>query len=81
MGQILVRNVDDAVVQKLKFRASRDKLSLEETVRRILSEAVKPEAPSKEELLAELEQIRKMSPPITEPPFSEHLIREDRDSR
>lgn len=81
MGQILVRNLDDTIVQSLKIRASREKLSLEETVRRILSEAIKSENPSKEQLLAELEQIRKMSPPITEPPFAEHLIREDRDSR
>jgi plasmid stability protein len=81
MGQILVRNLDDSVIRRLKQRASQQKLSLEEAVRRILAEAAKPEKPSKQVLLAELDRIASMSPPITEPPFSEHLIREDRDSR
>ena len=81
MGQILVRNLSDGIIRRLKQRASEQNLSLEETVRRILAEATKPEKPSSEQLLKELERIRSMSPPITEPPFSEHLIREDRDSR
>lgn len=81
MGQMLVRNIDDAVIRQLKQRASREKLSLEEAVRRILAEAAKLDRPSPEELIAELNRIASMSPPITEPPFSEHLIREDRDSR
>ena len=81
MGQILIRNLDDAVIHDLKRRATREKLSLEETVRRILAEAVKSKRPSREELLAELDRIAAMSPPITEPPFAEDLIREDRDSR
>jgi plasmid stability protein len=79
MGQILVRNLDDAVIRRLKQRASQEKLSLEEAVRRILAEAAKPERPSKEQLLAELKRIREMGKPITEPPYAEHLIREDRD--
>lgn len=81
MGQILVRNLDDGIIRCLKQRASEQKLSLEETVRRILAEAAPPERPSPEELIAELNRIASMSPPITEPPFSEDLIREDRDSR
>jgi plasmid stability protein len=79
MGQILVRNLDDAVIQRLKRRASREKLSLEETVRRILDEAAKPKKPSKAELLAEMRRIREMGKPITKPPYAQHLIREDRD--
>jgi plasmid stability protein len=81
MGQILVRNLDDAVIARLKRRASQEKLSLEETVRRILAEAIAPQRPSPAELIAELDRIASMSPPITEPPFSEDLIRDDRDSR
>ena len=81
MGQILVRNLDDAVIRRLKQRASRQKLSLEEAVRRILAEATQPMKPSPEELIVELDRIAAMSPPITEPPFSEDLIREDRDTR
>ena len=78
MGQILVRNLDDALIKRLKQKAVKQGLSVEETVRRILAEAVKPD---KEALLKDLDRIRSMSPPITEPPFSQDLIREDRDSR
>jgi plasmid stability protein len=81
MGQILVRNLDDGVIRRLKQRASRENLSLEEAVRQILALAAQPDKPSPEELIAELNRIASMSPPITEPPFSEDLIREDRDSR
>ncbi|HTQ14359.1 MAG TPA: hypothetical protein VMH86_10825 [Rhizomicrobium sp.] len=80
MGQIIVRNLDDAVIQRLKRRAAREKLSVEETVRRILADA-EPAQPSKAELLAEIDRIAHMGKPITEPPYSEDLIREDRDSR
>ena len=78
MGQLIVRNLDDEIIERLKKRAALDKVSLEEAVRRALADAVKP---SKDELLEEARRIRAMSPPITEPPFGEHLIREDRDTR
>jgi plasmid stability protein len=78
MGQLIVRNLDDGIIKRLKKRAAADRISLEETVRRVLAEAVKPNV---EELMKEARRIRAMSPPITEPPFSEDLIREDRDSR
>ena len=79
MGQILVRKLDDAVIQRLKQRASGQKLSLEESVRRILAEAATPEKPSREQLIAEMDRIARMGKPITQRPFSEDLIREDRD--
>ena len=79
MGQILVRNLDDAVIQRLKHRASHEKLSLEETVRRILGDAVAPTRMSREQLVAEMDRIAKMGKPITKRPFAEDLIREDRD--
>jgi plasmid stability protein len=78
MGQILVRNLDEALIKRLKQKAAREGLSVEETVRRILADAVTPD---KKELLRELERIRAMSPPIVEPPFGWQLIREDRDRR
>jgi plasmid stability protein len=40
MAQILVRNLDDAVVESLKLSARRRGASLEQEVRRILAEAV-----------------------------------------
>jgi plasmid stability protein len=78
MGQIIVRKLDDAIIKRLKQRAKSQGVSLEEVVRRVLSEAVKP---NKAELLKELDRIRAMSPPITKPPFGWQLIREDRDKR
>ena len=58
MGQILVRNLDDAVITQLKFRAARNGKSLEQTVREIIADAVRP---SKEEAWAEIDRIRAMS--------------------
>lgn len=78
MGQLIVRNLEDALILRLKARASRQKLSLEEAVRRILAEA-EPAKMSRIELVAEMQRIADMGKPITKPPFSEDLIREDRD--
>jgi len=78
MGRIVIRELDDDVVKLLKQRAKKQGVSLEEVVRRILADAAKP---TKDELIEELRRIRMMSPPITEPPFSWQLIREDRDRR
>jgi plasmid stability protein len=55
MGQILVRNLDDSVIERLKARALRSDKSLEQTVREILIEAAKP---NREEALAEVNRIR-----------------------
>ena len=81
MGQILVRNIDDSVIRRLKQRASEERLSLEEAVRRILAEASKPRKLSREQLVAEMDRIAAMGKPITKPPFGWQLIREDRDRR
>ncbi len=43
MGQIVVRNIDDAVKARLKRRAARHGRSMEEEVRIILRDAVKQE--------------------------------------
>ena len=40
MASLSVRRVDGEVVRRLKLRARRDGMSVEETVRRILAEAV-----------------------------------------
>ncbi|MEA2839028.1 MAG: antitoxin FitA [Methylobacteriaceae bacterium] len=59
MGQILVRNLDDAVIKQLKSRAVRNGKSLEQTVRDIIADAVRP---SKEEAWAQVDRIRAMTP-------------------
>ena len=81
MRQVIIRNIDDRVVERLKARAAAQRKSLEQSLRDLLTEAAKP---SRTELLAELERIRAMTPPGKPGatyPTAEQLIREDRDAR
>jgi len=55
MGQILIRNVDDAVLKALKERAASTGSSLEEEARRALALAV---GLTRDEALARLEAVR-----------------------
>lgn len=75
MGQILVRNLDEQVIERLKLRAKRDKNSLEQTLRTILTEAAKP---SRAEIVAEIDALRRRLGPVSGD--STDLIREDRDN-
>lgn len=80
MGQVVIRNIDDDVLERLKQRAAAQHKSLEQSLRDVLAEAAKP---SRAELLAELDRIRAMTPPRKPDvryPTAEELIREDRDS-
>jgi antitoxin FitA len=81
VAQVIIRNIDDAVIERLKSRAAAQHKSLEQSLRDVLTEAAKPR---RAELLAEIERIRAMTPP-REPgkvyPTAEEMIREDRDSR
>ncbi|MBC8051352.1 MAG: hypothetical protein H7X92_14575 [Chitinophagales bacterium] len=76
MGQLIVRNLDDAVLVRLKARAKAANASLEQTVRDILAEAAKP---SKAEIWAEIDRMREKIGPVNLD--ATDLIREDRDSR
>lgn len=75
MAQLLVRNVDDKIVEALKRRARLQNISLEQTLREILTAAVKP---SRAEVIAEIDALRKKIGPISGD--STALIREDRDN-
>lgn len=47
MTSLTIRNLDDATKQRLRIRAARHGVSMEEEVRRILKETLRPtEAPS-----------------------------------
>jgi antitoxin FitA len=74
MGQILVRNLDDAVIATLKQRAAQRKTSLEQTARDILAAAARP---TKEEAWAMLDRIAKLGKPS--PVSSVEMIRAFRD--
>jgi plasmid stability protein len=76
MVDILVRNVDEDTAKRLKEKAAAKGASLSETAREALTAYVKP---SKEELWAEADALRKKIGKISGD--STQLIREDRDSR
>jgi plasmid stability protein len=81
MGQVIVRNPDDEVIEQHRGRAKARGVSLEQELRDVLTRSARP---SREELLAEMDHIRAMTPkppPSVEPVESWVLIREDRDSR
>lgn len=75
MAQVIVRNLDDDVVARLKAKARQRGHSLEQELREILSRAAKP---SRNELLAEADRIRAMTPEKLQTDSAE-LIREERD--
>jgi antitoxin FitA len=75
MGQVIVRNLDDDVIDRLKTKAELHRRSLEQELRNILTEAARL---SPEEKLALADGIRRRNPG----PFradSVDLIREDRE--
>jgi plasmid stability protein len=80
MGQVIIRNIEDRVLERLKGRAASQHKSLEQSLRDLLTEAAKPHPA---DLLAEAERIRAMSKPDKNArfPTAEELIREARDSR
>jgi antitoxin FitA len=79
MGQVVIRNIENGVIERLKARAAAQHKSLEQSLRELLTEAAKPD---RAELLAELDRIRAMTPPRQpgiDYPTAEQPIREDRD--
>ena len=77
MSEILVRNLDPDLVERLKMRAKLNRRSLQAEVREILEREVRPSRLSREEFLAIVDRIRSNAPPqMTD---SVDLIREDRD--
>ncbi len=75
MAQVIIRNLPDDVVARLKVRARQRKHSLEQELREILQEASQP---SREEIIADIDQIRAMTPQKLQS-SSTDLIREDRE--
>ena len=64
MGQVIIRNIDDRLIARLKARAAAERKSLEQSLRELLTEAA---APTRAELLADLDRIRAMTPPLRSP--------------
>lgn len=79
MGQVLIRNLDDALLQGYRDAAKANKRSLEAELRAALERA-RPVTPERrEELIERLRKIRAMTPKGVKQTPSEILIREDRD--
>ncbi len=78
MGQVLIRNVDDETIDRLKAHAAARRRPLEQVLREILSEAAR--RLTRNERVAIADRIRAMTPKrLTD--SSTDLIRADRDSR
>jgi plasmid stability protein len=75
MTQMLVRNVDDRIAEKFKARARSEGKSAEQALRDLIAQYAEP---SRSELLAEIDALRKRIGPVTGD--STDLIREDRDN-
>lgn len=81
MGQVTVRNLDDAVVEALRRRARESGKSMDQFLREGITAMA---APDRREWLEELDRVRAMAPPGAGNgayPPAEDLIREDRDRR
>lgn len=61
MGQVLIRNLDDAVIAQLKLKSEIKGQSLEQTLREVLTLAA-PLSP--DEKVALSRQLRAVSPPL-----------------
>lgn len=79
MAQVVIRNIDDGVMERLRARAAAEKKSLEQTLREILAAAAQS---TRAERVEEMRRIRAMSPPLASGmPLAQDLVREDRDGR
>jgi antitoxin FitA len=76
MGQVLVRNLADEVIEAHRARARARCVSLEQELRDVLSRAARP---TRQELLEDMARSRAMTPPGHRT-RAEDIIREVRDS-
>ena len=77
MAQVIIRNLEDDVVERLKFKAELSGHSLEQELREILRKAA-PLSP--EQKMALSERARAMTLKGVKQTPAEDLIREDRDN-
>jgi plasmid stability protein len=76
MGQILVRNLDETALKRLRLRADERHIPLERLIRDAIHDLARP---TQDELLAEADRLRKAIGSVSGD--STELIRRDRDSR
>lgn len=74
MAQVLIRQLDDQLVQRLRQQAKRRGLSLEQSLREILHQAAAEPAL----LLEDLARLRSQTPPTGKDLDAAEIIREGR---
>ncbi len=74
MGQVIIRNIDDAVIETLRGNAERANKPLEQSLREILGEAARAD---KAAVLERLRRLASMNPPTAID--ATDLVRADRD--
>ncbi len=78
MAQVLIRNLDDETVARLKRKAERAGLSLEAFLRQLLTR----DAPSRVQAIAEIEALRStVRPPLPDEPLAADVVRDMRQAR
>ncbi len=77
MAQLLIRNLEDDVVEALKKRAAAQGKSLEQSLRELLRDAALPEVARR---LAIIDRIRAMGPQAKRQSDSTKIIRRTRDA-
>lgn len=77
MGQVLIRNVDDRTIERLRLRAELKGHSLEQELREIIKQAA---GPTVEERLAMIDRVRAMQKKPSKL-LSEDVIRKLRNER
>jgi len=77
MAQVIIRNIEDSVVERLKLKAELSGHSLEQELREILRQAAPLTA---EQKMALSSRARSMTPRGVQQTSSEDLIREDREN-
>lgn len=77
MAQVLIRQLDDHVVEALKARARQQGLSLEQSLRELLTQTARQDTP----LPDALARLRATTPEAGRRLDVAALIREDRDAR
>lgn len=77
MAQVLIRNIENEILDDYREAARRNDRSLEAELREMLRR-MRPKANKREELVGLARKIQAMTPNLPQTP-SEQLIREDRD--
>lgn len=79
MGQMLVRNLDDGVIERLKRKALERGTSLEQVAREALTAAAVPTVTDLEAWVARMDALRAQTPPEGRGGSSVEMIRDTRD--